>query len=382
MDYCTDEQKAIRYLEKIQEDSLLERFGVDFAEEYKQLFKNKENTDFLEEFIKTQKTATAEEIEELKNEVIKSFQSVVILTRYEVPHSAILLNTLFAKIDETAKRINCKIAKRPIIGTAFSKSFNAFAVRVPDTKENVIVFESELFTLCNLLAKIIASCLPDFKIGEKVSFSYTKDRIENHLRTNPIISQRFADFVDNAILEGQPNKTKQYFLSDIVGKLHYELLNSLELFIVGHEYGHIFAGHLDKAILVKTMIGDEEFSKIKPDWQMEYEADFHGVNLLVNSDNSRNFLPFSILGPELFFTFIDITERANALIYQGKEVRSSGDDEHPATYDRRISIRDMLNRGLPKDELKAYQVGGQFLENVLEILWRNYKKSKGLFTSN
>ena len=84
-------------------------------------------------------------------------------------------------------------------------------------------------------------------------------------------------------------------MTDIVGKLHYELLNSLELFIVGHEYGHIFAGHLDNAILVKSMFGDDEFSKIIPDWQMEYEADFYGVNLLVNLGESRNLLPFSIL---------------------------------------------------------------------------------------
>lgn len=381
MDNTTDQQKAIKCLEEIQEDSLLERFGVDYAEEYKLLFKNKEKTVFFEEFIKTQKTATAEEKEELRKEFNKSFQPSVILTKYEVPHSAILLNTLFEKIEAAAKRIDYHIAKRPIVGTAFSKSFNAFAVRVPDTTENIIVFESELFTLCNLLAKIIASCLPDFNIGEKVSFSFAKDRIENHIRTNPIISQRFADFVDNAILYGQPNKTKQYFLTDTVQRLHYEILNSLELFIVGHEYGHIYAGHLDKAVLVKRMVGDDEFSILKPDWQMEYEADFHGVNLLVNSDDSRNLLPFSILGPELFFTFLDITERANALIYKGKEVRSLGGDEHPATYDRRNSIRDMLNRGLPKDELEAYQVGGQFLENVLEILWSDYKKSKGLIIS-
>jgi len=380
-DNITDQQKAIEYLEQFQEESLLERFGADYAEKYKLQFKNKEKSDFLEAFIKTQTTATAKEKEELRKEFNKSFQPAVILTKYEVPQSAILLNTLFAKIETAAKRINYNIPKRPIVGTAFSKSFNAFADRVPDTTENIIVFESELFTLCNLLAKIIASCLPDFNIGKKVTFSFAKDRIENHIKTNPIITQRFADFVDNAILDEQPNNTKQYFLPDIVGRLHYALLNSLELFIVGHEYGHIYGGHLDKAIRIKSMIGDDEFSKLKPDWQMEYEADFHGVNLLVNSDESRNLLPFSILGPELFFTFLDITERANALIYEGKEVRSSGDDEHPPTYNRRNSIRDMLNKGLPKDELEAYQIGGQFLENVLEVLWSDYKKSKGLLTS-
>lgn len=375
-----DQHKAVKYLEEIQEGSLLERFGVEYAEEYKRQFNNNEKTDFFEEFIKTQKTASDKEKEVLREEFNKSFHSAVILTKYEVPHSAILLNTLFAKIEAAAKRIDYHIDKRPIVGTAFSISFNAFAIRVPDTTENIIVFESELFTLCNLLAKIIASCLPDFIIDGKVSFSYTKDRIENHIKTNPIISRRFFDFVDNAILDKQPNNTKQYFLTDNAGRLHYELLNSLELFIVGHEYGHIYAGHLDKAILVKSMIGDNEFSKLKPDWQMEYEADFHGVNLLVNSDESRNLLPFSILGPELFFTFLDITERAYSLIYEGKEIRSLGGDKHPPTYDRRNSIRDMLNRGLPKDELNAYQVGGEFLENVLEILWSDYKKSKELLT--
>ena len=144
MDNITDQQKAIKCWEQIQEDSLLERFGVDYAEDYKRLFENKEKTDFFEEFIKTKKTATTEEKEELRRGFSNSFQSAVILTKYEIPQTAILLNTLFAKIEKVANRINYHIAKKPIVGTAFSTSFNAFVVRVLDTTENIIVFFSRI----------------------------------------------------------------------------------------------------------------------------------------------------------------------------------------------------------------------------------------------
>jgi len=369
-----NQEKAIRCLEDFQEESLIERFGKDYLSKYNNVQGLTKNTDFFNEYFKSQLNLSDEEKKDFTKNYNNSLKSCIVQTKYELPQSILILSSLFDKVDVAATKLSYQLNKKPFIGTAFSNEFNAFAARVPETEESLLVFESELFTLCNLLAKIIASCLPDFKIDENgVSFNCQNTRIKNHIDTNPKIKERFKDFVINAIINSSPNGTKQYFLSAIVSKLHYELLSSLELFIVGHEYGHIYAGHIDKALVKKGINSNEQLELISPDWQMEFEADFYGLNLLVNTDNAEKFLPFSILGPELFFTFLDIFERANALVKRGTETHSKGSKEHPPTIERRNKIRKYLENSLPKSHLDSYQVASEFLENVMEILWADFK---------
>jgi hypothetical protein len=368
-----NQEKAIQYLEAFQEQSLVERFGKDYLSKYNDVLGLTKKTDFLNAYFNSQLNMTDEEKADFTKSYDSSLKSCIIKTKYELPESILILSSLFDKIDVAATRLTYQLNKKPFIGTAFSKEFNAFAARVPGTEESLLVFESELFTLCNLLAKIIASCLPDFKIDESgVSFKRKKIRIKNHIDTNPLIKERFKDFVINAVINGLPNGTRQYFLSETVSKLQYELLSSIELFIVGHEYGHIYAGHIDKALVKTRMINNEQLEFISPDWQMEFEADFYGLSLLVNTDSAHSFLPFSLLGPELFFTFLDIFERANTLVALGTEIHSNGGNTHPPTIERRKKIRELLGESIPERLLDSYQVVSEFLENVMEVLWADF----------
>lgn len=368
-------QKAINHLESIQLECLISRFGLDYTKQFENLLTQSDDNSIFDSYLKSNPLKTASEIEELKKYFEASIQSNILMTRYEVPASYSILKTLYDRIETTANKISLVTKTKPLIGTAQSKEYNAFAVKVPDTEEYLIVFEGELFTLANLLAKIIASCLPDFKVSkEKVSFNLNKDRIVNHIQTNPYLQERFADFVYNAVFLGQPNKTKQYFLDETFGRLQYELLNSLELFVVGHEYGHIYSGHLNENNLIKRVIDKKEIEKINLNWQMEFEADNIGLTLLLHSLDNDSFFPFSYLGAELFFTFLDITERANNLHDTGKEHRSNGCDTHPPTFERRDRIRKALKNSFPQDHLETYEYASKFLEDVLETLWENYKK--------
>ena len=88
----------------------------------------------------------------------------------------------------------------------------------------------------------------------------------------------------------------------------------------------------------------------------------------------------SYLGAELFFTFLDIDERAHNLFSSGKEKHSSGSESHPPTLERRKRIRIALKNSLPANHIESYEYLSFFLENVLEALWDNLKKQ--LFEKN
>lgn len=367
-------KRSLEYLESIQRECLQIRFGDTYEDDFQKLEQEKETKFDIEKYFASQPSMTEREKNEMRIGYAKSKKSIQLQTKFESIQSYSILKTLFNTIETTAKNISLKTKNKPIIGTAFSKEYNAFAEKVPNTDEYLIVFEGELFTLSNLLAKLIALCLPDFKITENaVSFSFEVNRIRRHIQSNEVLQNRFADLVYNAIYLGQPNKTQQYFLDEPFGKLQYELLFSLELFVVGHEYGHIYCGHLNDNNLIKQLHNGTSIQRISPDWTMEYEADRIGLVLLLHSLTHNNLFPFSFLGPELFFTFLDIDERANNLFANGKEKRSYGSDTHPPVIKRRNRIRYQLKRSLPKEHLESYEVVSAFLENVVELLWENFK---------
>nr|WP_321358303.1 hypothetical protein [uncultured Draconibacterium sp.] len=369
----------LKYLEDIQKECLQMRFGDSFESDFKKLESN--NGFDIEAYFKSQPSLTEQDKNKIRISYEKSKQSFVPQTKYESIYSYPILKTLFDKIEATAKRLSLNTEIKPIIGTALSKQYNAFAHKVPITNDYLIVFEGELFTLSNILAKIIALCLPDFKISKQgVSFNLKENRIKNHIKSNESLQIHFEDFVLNAILHGQPNKTKHFYLNETFSKLHYELLTSLELFVVGHEYGHIYCGHLNENNIIKQLYENKPIERISPDWEMEYEADYFGLTLMLNTLKSNSLFPFSFLGPELFFTFLDIEERANNLLINGVEKRSYGCDTHPPTFERRTRIRQLISKGLPARTLETYKYVSDFLENVMESLWEDFKERHGIKT--
>lgn len=368
-------QKAISYLEEIQRKCLVNRFGVDFEKHVKKRLELIDNDFIFDSYVASQPSMIKTEIEELKKQYKSASHSNILLTKYEDIYAYSILEPLYERILLTADKLSLETTTRPFIGTAESKEYNAFAVKVPRTNEYLIVFEGSIFIVANLLAKIIASCLPDFKMtDETVSFNISKERIINHVQTNPELQERFADLVYNAIYLGHSSKTTQYFLREPFGRLQGELLNSLELFVVGHEYGHIYSGHLNESNISKKVIDGKIIERISLNWEMEYEADLIGLTLLLNSLEKENLLPFGFLGPELFFTFLDLDERANNLFREGYETRSFGSDTHPPTIERRKRIRQILKNSLPNNHLESYVDFSEFLENVLEALWDNCKE--------
>lgn len=368
--------KVLNYLEGIQRECLQNRFGANYEEEFIKMQLAKEKNFDIESFLAAQPSMTDAEKKEFKVEIDLHKKNIKPYTKFQDIQSYSILHALFDKIEATAKKIPLDEIAKPIIGTALSKEYNAFAEKVPNTEEYLIVFEGELFTLANLLAKLFALSLPDFKITlDGVSFNFKKERIENHVQTNPTLRKTFADIVYNAIYHGQPNKTEQYYLSGQFGKLHYELLNSLEMFVVGHEYGHIYCGHFNEANLIKKIVGKKSLDRISPEWEMEYEADMVGLLLMMNSLDNTCLPPFSFLGPELFFTFLDLNDRANNLFSEGIERRSFGCDSHPPTFERRNRIRQNLKNSLPQDHLESYESLSEFLENIFEVLWADFKNN-------
>jgi len=129
-------------------------------------------------------------------------------------------------------------------------------------------------------------------------------------------------------------------------------------------------GHLEKGVTDKSDVTNE---KIQLNWEMEFEADFLGFALSINSLKEDHLFPFSVLGPSLFFSFLDLTDRVKSFIKVGTENRSLNSETHPPHTERKEKLRQHLKKSIDSDKFEIYNSFSAFIENILEELWENYK---------
>lgn len=365
----------IELLESIQLECLRERFGNDYEKEIKKLtdFNSKLMPDFFTKKFKTFYNLSDNELNELKDFSEQNLKVITVInTKYSILAQNLILDFLFQRIYNTVVKLKYTVQCTPYAGTAVSGEYNAFACEHPTTHEKLIVFESELIIVADLFCKIIALAIPlDIK-ADNVGFSVDLKNLEEHLDKNNHILERFAELFYNTIYKGLPSHAKQYFIESSRQKLFYELLNSIELFIIGHEYGHVLAGHLSNQIFIRK-ISETNLNVIETNWKEEFEADSIGLNLLLNSLDNANLSPFCYMGPEMFFIFLDLIDRISSYMNGGLEVSDQGSVSHPPSIDRKMAIQDNLKRALSPDDYTAYEILSDFVNNITDMLWNKLK---------
>jgi hypothetical protein len=157
-----------------------------------------------------------------------------------------------------------------------------------------------LFLFALLLSKAVARAMP-LRPTEDTGFSFStdKDHIRQRIDSDDSVVHRFADVLLAYAATGRPGNAEQYFPEAHYGRLAEVLRNSMELFVMGHEYGHIILGHLSQAESTEsTPSGAEE---IRYSWTQEYAADFVGANLMLRAMLRDEYdAPLSYWGADFF----------------------------------------------------------------------------------
>ena len=147
------------------------RFGESFLRKFRKVkkeqggvFEFRANQFFKED----EMPEVRSHIEELKE------NSRVLSTEYEIFQSSQIIAGLCPVIEASISRLEYDMKEEVFFGVISSGEYNALADRVPDSKAYILLFEDELFTLCNHLSKIIIQGLPDFKVTDSSYFFQLK----------------------------------------------------------------------------------------------------------------------------------------------------------------------------------------------------------------
>jgi hypothetical protein len=300
------------------------------------------------------------------------------------------LNYYWDLIQEHSPELTLNDSEKPMLATLPIPQFNAATWKLRGHDRHAIVFNETLLTFLFLLSKIVARYFPGQIITQGptrdkgvVSVLFDRKHVDRVLRTEKRGLQDFINLLTGHVHKGDPlGDTKPYLLDRQASFVAAHLISFSEMFVFAHELSHIVRGDLVGAAIVKFPGLDEEFDFFEPDQQQELNADAEALRCIITACEkiSPPALPLAYMGPELFLSALDLSERAVTFVAFGEE-RKFPSDTHPSVEVRRSSLRKVLRhhvtrrnalRPYPEAEIAISQA--ELMVDLIDALWREARE--------
>ncbi|KQX55792.1 MULTISPECIES: hypothetical protein [unclassified Streptomyces] len=260
---------------------------------------------------------------------------------------------------------------RPVLGMMATGEINALTLLAPGSQTHLVVFEDELLNFANLFSKAVALAMPyeDAEDGG-IAFSVDIDRVRSHVRESPEAVRRFREVVLGYLLEGRPSAAPQYFPPEAVATMGGILRDGMELFVLGHEYGHVMAEHVADRQSPRRLLGTEEGEVTEVGWKWEQEvvADLLGWNLCLEAMYRNHGAALAHAGVELFFSACEVLDRAVPLLVTGTNAPRPQSPTHPPAELRRDLVRTHTQARLEENAAPLLELGAA-IQEIVDILW-------------
>ncbi len=294
--------------------------------------------------------------------------SNLIPTRYDNRIMLGTLNLLIKRLKVSAKRLKFKKVKLPRHSILATGDINAFAYK-PPTGGEFILFDSDFFVFCHLYIKALCIYSPSIEslITNQAIPSLTKT---SYSRMEGV--RRMYDLLYKYVEHDDPLKAIPYPVPEELESIIATIRDALELFIVSHEFGHLYGEHFDasKVQELKEMLGTD----ISNNHLKELDADYYGTILSMNDTMDAHKSPgLAAIPPILFFEALEFRSKFEYLLKNNSldGYESTSSSTHPSNKIRQEFIKEHakhffsvnINRG---DEVKA---SIEKIENLSNMLW-------------
>lgn len=336
---------------------------------------------------------------ELEESAIRDFlrrTAAQVSSPYEKPIEYMAMKGVSDSIQAAVDSLGLELTSTPVIGTLPLPDINARTMPVPDSTEHLVLFHHGLITFALMISKAIVQTFPVIQKSDGNAFSYGTGRvslsisdvserafdlsaegIRTHIIDNPSISARFIEAIDGFINTSLP---PQYVASPIYSLASGLVIDSMELFVFGHEYGHIVARHISADTPTAAMLPDSADSPraLNYSWEQEYEADRYGLVLSVAAMDAKyakeyaaeEESAFSYAGSELFFGAMEVIDRAISTVKYGHPEGRRSSATHPPASERRLNLRRSLTELIRPEAAVAVIRMGAAIEVAIEALWQ------------
>ncbi|MCP3163163.1 hypothetical protein [Myxococcus qinghaiensis] len=244
-------------------------------------------------------------------------------TRYEDAVSIWILRNVVQWLDA---QLSAKSSewRSPRIGTLPLGTLQAQAIPLPEPEPYLIVVNSSLFSLCNELTKIGLMSVQFAPAGDgHFSIDFSEETFNKGPRRDPELLRRFSmaleDIVNNRRVRGHFPPDRLH--DKVVGTM----VNAMETFIVGHEFGHAYLKHKNSGLTplplgIPDSSAEKNIHVIHRNWGQEAAADVFGYMLtgdlireksaVAKNKDDADLSQLGMLGPILYFEIAEIAEEA------------------------------------------------------------------------
>lgn len=291
---------------------------------------------------------------------------------FENPDWYGLVTHLFERIARSAETMKMQLAHPPLLGTLATGRVNGVAIALEGSATRIILLEQGLFGFANLMCKAVGASLVYTGTEEgQLRFSLDPGAIRDKLAKDDAPIERFFDALTAYVVQGEPHRARPYAPPPYAATVASNLRESMETFILGHEYAHVALGHLDGKHMLHAVAAGVDAETVETNYDQEFQADLIGMMLtlqtLTREDNLD--VALSYWGAHAFFGCIDIVERTVSLLATGEPATWRG-DSHPPTRQR----QQMLQLGLqslvkPEEAAKGAIKLAEQIDEILAIYW-------------
>lgn len=299
---------------------------------------------------------------------------IILPTRFDSISQHSILSGLIEEIEQSAQDFKLEYGHFPHSSTIPTGQVNACAANLKCSSRTFLLFDSQLFLYCHLFSKAFALCLPIINSdssGIQLSSNIDKVKLQIENNTNKC-TERFFDVLHAYVVLGCPSEAEPYLLPKDYISYSELLRQGMELMVVGHEFGHVNAGHLgDTTWRSMRMLSEAERYKSH---KQEFEADFWGCVLTLQAMSRKGYdSTLSFIGLDLFFSAMVLSERYRSLRsgIRDEHFEEEESESHPSFGARQAFLREAIKHvdGI-KEHTASIQALCQFYDGALEHLWK------------
>jgi len=318
-------------------------------------------------------------------------------TEYENPLYYFHLYVVARLLDEHLEKFSSElpnvlsvpqVPKNIVIGTIPIRSVNAMVCQFDATDEVLICFRAGLFEFLDELTHLVLAMMEELESAVSAvpaeaqrwtALAFDQNALDRYLDSHLEVRTAFVQIITQFGVGFASNVKSNIWRSafpkdsqDTGTKLYMPFMQYLLMFVLGHEYGHLLAGHLSVKKAVLCMVGGMQVENQRHSYQEELNADLIGegfVKVYLQSIGMQN--QEELIVSSFFLTAVDLLQRAIAINYTGHD-KNRPWSSHPPPFSRRWKLQTAHTNSLVDEERAAVAAtlrSAKMLEFVLESLW-------------
>lgn len=392
-------EQTRRTLGKVDPTEFSRRVRADFDEferhrqrEHERLLADPQLRSQFEKHAPNFRLLTAEELAatamklSLPRDQVEAFLRLALPTRYEHPLFYRALLVVKPLVEKAIAALGLNIELAPLVGTLPTGEVHACLMLVPESDRCLVLFNNGWFGYLLRAVPILFRYMSSEQAQMQAHARERVEKLEPNQRAimgllpakeqvKGIAKIDLLQLIYTYLLTGDPSKASYSF--NQLAPQHQiavtsQWLTPIQVFVMGHEYGHLIHRHLDPSSAVTAHLGDEPYTLQRTTWDREFEADATGLQIVSKVLETSPFRHSTGAAVDLFFLIVDLLEKARSVLSSGSASNLLHHD-YPPMRQRQERARKQIQASVEPNVASYLEQVYRAFDHMHSSIWGEYE---------